>query len=264
VERFRVIIRGIFDPPVSDPSRLGGQVASSKAKLCLQPKPSQRSGARKNTLGRTAVEASPSFGLLRSADYLLLAIIEKAPIAAPTITLIKSIKTGVAACKSGIGAEVNSGTRTVKAYRNITGRIMQRYKRTIPLSCISFLSICLMQLSIVSCLLQTSRNIIMRRACLVAAVILPFAGAVYAEQSTTDRIRLMNAARNVCVPVIAKFADSPDPDTEISYDQGKFKVTRSKQGITVYEDNAKIADIQKFDYANYNTCLEKMVGDSKK
>lgn len=83
-----------------------------------------------------------------------------------------------------------------------------------------------------------------------------------AQETTTERIRLMTAARDVCASVIAKFANSPDPDSEITYDQGKFKVIRSKGGVTVLENNVKLADLPKFDYGNYQECLAKMIGNN--
>jgi hypothetical protein len=101
------------------------------------------------------------------------------------------------------------------------------------------------------------------RQLLPAAAICFFVTTTHAQDpAATDRIRLMTAARNVCV-VIAKFVDTPDPESQITYDQGKFKVVRSKTGITVFEDNIQIAQLAKFDYANYTDCLLKMVGDKK-
>jgi hypothetical protein len=85
----------------------------------------------------------------------------------------------------------------------------------------------------------------------------------HAEQGTADRARLMYAARSVCTAVIAKFAETPDPDAPISYDQGNFKVVRAKGGITILENNATIAQLPKFDYGNFTDCLSKMVGDTK-
>jgi hypothetical protein len=85
----------------------------------------------------------------------------------------------------------------------------------------------------------------------------------HAEQSIADRTRLMYAARSVCASVIAKFADTPDPDAPISYDQGSFKVVRAKGGITVLENNVPIAQLPKFDYGSFTDCLSKMIGDSK-
>src|ERR1043165_9830331 len=69
-----------------------------------------------------------------------------------------------------------------------------------------------------------------------------------AQQTTADKTRLLYAARDVCVGVLAKWANTPDPDGEISYDQGKFKVVRSKSGITVFENNVEIGQLSKFDY----------------
>lgn len=97
---------------------------------------------------------------------------------------------------------------------------------------------------------------------LVAIIAVVFPSTLSAQQSTDDRIRLMNSARNVC-NAIAKFVDTPDPGSEITYDQGRFKIVRSKTGATVFEDNVKIAEMQKFDYAGYQACLDRMVGDKK-
>jgi hypothetical protein len=68
----------------------------------------------------------------------------------------------------------------------------------------------------------------------------------------------------VCAGVLAKWGNSPDPESEISYDQGKFRVIRSKSGITILEDSVQIAQLQKFDYSNYTECLGKMAGNGNK
>lgn len=78
-----------------------------------------------------------------------------------------------------------------------------------------------------------------------------------AQPAEELRLRRSYAARDLCLGPIAKFANTPDPESSVSYDQGKFKVIRSKQGITVLEDNLQIAQFPKFDYANYTECLEK-------
>jgi hypothetical protein len=81
--------------------------------------------------------------------------------------------------------------------------------------------------------------------------------AVLAEPTEEQRIRRNYAARDLCLGPIAKFANTPDPESAVSYDQGKFKIIRSKQGITVLEDNVQIAQFSKFDYSQYRECLEK-------
>lgn len=94
---------------------------------------------------------------------------------------------------------------------------------------------------------------------LVVGILIPtfLITAVLAEPTEEQRIRRNYAARDLCVGPIAKFANTPDPESAVSYDQGKFKIIRSKEGITVLEDNIQIAKFDKFDYSNYVLCLEK-------
>lgn len=93
----------------------------------------------------------------------------------------------------------------------------------------------------------------------IAKILIPtfLITAVRAEPTEEQRIRRQYAARDLCVGPIAKFANTPDPESAVSYDQGKFKIIRSKEGITVLEDNIQIAKFDKFDYSNYVLCLEK-------
>jgi hypothetical protein len=101
---------------------------------------------------------------------------------------------------------------------------------------------------------------VMRRHCVIAGLFVLYnVGQAYAA----DNSKVLYAARDVCVGVIAKFANSPDPETEITYDQGKFKVVRSKSGVTILEDNVPITQMQKFDYANYNECLKEAISGAK-
>jgi len=91
---------------------------------------------------------------------------------------------------------------------------------------------------------------------IIITAIFSIIASVAAAQSTDDRIKLMNAARNICTGVIAKFVDTPDPESEITYDQGKFKIVRTKTGATVLEDSVKVTEIQKLDYGTYQTCID--------
>ncbi|WFU70025.1 hypothetical protein [Bradyrhizobium sp. CB2312] len=81
--------------------------------------------------------------------------------------------------------------------------------------------------------------------------------AALAEPTEEQGLRRSYAARDLCVGPIARFANTPDPESAVSYDQGKFKIIRSKEGITVLEDNVQIAQFPKFDYSKYTECLEK-------
>ncbi len=84
-----------------------------------------------------------------------------------------------------------------------------------------------------------------------------------ADSTTADKIKLMLAARDVCTGIFPKFANTPDTDGEISYDQGKFKVVRAKSSVTVFEDNVQLAQVSKFDFANYNLCVEKLTAPNQ-
>jgi hypothetical protein len=77
-----------------------------------------------------------------------------------------------------------------------------------------------------------------------------------------DKIQLMFAARDICVGVIAKFANTPDPagDTELTYEQGQFKIIRARTKITILDNNVKVAELPKFDYSSYVDCVSRMSG----
>ncbi|MBR0941584.1 hypothetical protein [Bradyrhizobium liaoningense] len=83
------------------------------------------------------------------------------------------------------------------------------------------------------------------------------------SQAVADNTKAVYAARDVCVGIAAKFANTPDPDSEITYDQGKFKVVRAKSGVTVFEDSVVISQMPKFDYGNYTQCLKEMAQGAK-
>jgi pyruvate carboxylase len=95
---------------------------------------------------------------------------------------------------------------------------------------------------------------------IVAVAAIGATQAAYAQQSTAERVKLMREARNVCL-AIAKFIDTDDPTSEITYDQGRFRIVRTKSGATVMEGDVKIADMPKLDYEHYEMCLEKMTGN---
>lgn len=99
-----------------------------------------------------------------------------------------------------------------------------------------------------------------KRYCAIA-VILVVSNTM--QSRAADNTKALYAARDVCVGIIAKFANSPDPDSDITYDQGKFKVVRSKSGVTILEDNVPITQMQKFDYANYNACVQEAIKGAK-
>jgi hypothetical protein len=84
----------------------------------------------------------------------------------------------------------------------------------------------------------------------------PYAAATDTGTGKDYRLTLY-AARDLCVGPIAKFANTPDPEGEVSFDEGKFKVVRAKGSVTIFEDSDKI-EISKFDYSNYKECIEKL------
>lgn len=86
----------------------------------------------------------------------------------------------------------------------------------------------------------------------MACVIMICSGA-----SGADRARALLTARDLCLG-LGKYVNSPDPDAAISFDQGKFKVTAAKGGVTVLEDGITVAQMGKFDYSSYKECLQQM------
>jgi hypothetical protein len=84
-----------------------------------------------------------------------------------------------------------------------------------------------------------------------------------APSETDNKIKLLYAARDLCAGVIAKFANSPDPDAEISYEHGKFKVVRAKSSLTILENNVPVAEVGKFNYSDYNACTQTILQGAK-
>ena len=86
-----------------------------------------------------------------------------------------------------------------------------------------------------------------------------------AAQNADDNIRVLYAARDLCVGVLAAYANAPDKNAEISFDQGEFKVTIKEKGIgvTVLQGSKVFAEVPKFDYASYTACLDNMTKSVK-
>ena len=68
----------------------------------------------------------------------------------------------------------------------------------------------------------------------------------------------MYTARDLCTGPIAKFANTPDPDSSISYDAGEFKVVRAKGSITILKNDVVLEKVDKFDYSKYIDCIKSL------
>jgi hypothetical protein len=76
-------------------------------------------------------------------------------------------------------------------------------------------------------------------------------GAAFAQSQTADERRPL-VARDVCMAMATKFASGDS----IEFENGRFRVVKGTQSVTVYEGAAPIASIPGFTFSEYNHCLD--------
>jgi hypothetical protein len=79
---------------------------------------------------------------------------------------------------------------------------------------------------------------------------------VSAQQQSSNLDRAL-VARDLCVGIAAKFANSPGAN--ISFQSGQFKVDNANGTLTVFENTVPIAQIPGFTYTAYSQCLDRLI-----
>jgi hypothetical protein len=75
--------------------------------------------------------------------------------------------------------------------------------------------------------------------------------STYAQSQTADERRPL-IARDTCLAMATKFASG---DT-VEFENGRFRVVKGAQSVTVYEGAVSIASIPGFTYSEFNRCLD--------
>jgi hypothetical protein len=94
----------------------------------------------------------------------------------------------------------------------------------------------------------------------VILAMIPFAREAVAGAGDTESEHRMTmyAARDLCTGPIATFANTPDPESAISYDAGEFKIIRAKGSITIMKNGVEVEKLAKFDYSAYADCIKNL------